>query len=110
MCDGSAKLAYVLDAYYQKQKNGDISCNFGGAATIQKPSEEASCSSALASASDANKQAATATAPVSGKATSTADSSAVYSVSFPRALLVGDFVVNLYVLAAMCAGAAMIAL
>ncbi|KAM4061191.1 glucanosyltransferase domain-containing protein [Hirsutella rhossiliensis] len=110
MCDDSAKLAHVLDAYHTKQKKSADSCDFDGAATTQQASTEASCSPALASASDLNKHAATATSPAGGKASSSDDSVAVHGVSITRAFSVGDFALGLYMIAALGAGAAAIVL
>ncbi|KAF4508836.1 hypothetical protein G6O67_005168 [Ophiocordyceps sinensis] len=110
MCDDSAKLAYVFDAHYSKFNEAAWACDFGGNATTQVAAAEASCSPALASASDSNKHVATATAPAGGKASSSDDSLAVHGVSFSRFFAVGDFALGLYLVAAVGAGAAAIVL
>lgn len=71
MCDDKAKFAHVLDVYYKSQNKADKACDFNGAATTQKSSIDDSCKALLDAASDINKQAATATAPVNGKITGT---------------------------------------
>ncbi|KAG6026037.1 hypothetical protein E4U41_001375 [Claviceps citrina] len=116
MCDEKAKLAYVLDAYYNKQNKASTACDFDGAAQIASGSSESSCSGALASASAINKKAATATAPVGGaKATGsgssdTGDSFAVHGAPMARIFSIGDFALSLYMLVAVGVGAGMVAL
>lgn len=109
MCDDEAKLAFVLDAYYAKQKDTGA-CDFDGAATTQQASTEATCSAALESASQINKHAATATSSTRGKSSSSDNSFAVHGVSFTRSFSVGDFAFGLYMIVALGAGAAAIVL
>lgn len=113
MCNDQEKLAYVLDAYYNSQKKAKDACDFDGSAQVQTAGSDSSCSNALASASDINKKAATATAPVGGggaQATTTGDSFAVHGAPVARIFAVGDFAVGLYMLVALCVGAGMVAL
>ncbi|QPG94115.1 hypothetical protein C2857_004757 [Epichloe festucae Fl1] len=113
MCDSQAKLAFVLDAYYNNQKKASTACDFDGSAQTAPGSSDSSCSAALASASDINKKAATATAPVGGgapKTTSTGDSFAVHGAPVTRLFSIGDFAVGLYMLVAVGVGAGMVAL
>lgn len=112
MCDDKAKLAYVLDAYYSKQNKASTACDFDGSAQVASVNSDSSCSAALASASDVNKKAATATAPVGGsaKATGTGDSFAVHGAPVARIFSIGDFAVGLYMLVAVGVGAGMVAL
>ncbi|POR32007.1 1,3-beta-glucanosyltransferase [Tolypocladium paradoxum] len=111
MCPDSAKLDYVLDAYYNKLNKAAASCDFKGQANVQKGASDSSCDSKLAKASDINKQVATATAPVGGaKSTSTGNSFAVPGAPMAGAFSVGDYTIGLYMLVAVLAGAGMVAL
>ncbi|KAK2594185.1 hypothetical protein QQS21_008124 [Conoideocrella luteorostrata] len=113
MCDDRSKLAYVLDAYYTSQKKAKDACDFEGSAQLASANSDSSCSGALASASDVNKKAATATGPVGGgaaKPTGTGDSFAVHGAPVARLFSVGDFAVGLYMLVALGVGAGMVAL
>lgn len=58
MCEDSAKLAFVMDAYYQKQNSAASSCDFDGAANTQKAANEDSCAALLKSAKEINDNAA----------------------------------------------------
>ncbi|EQL01663.1 beta-1,3-glucanosyltransferase [Ophiocordyceps sinensis CO18] len=111
MCSDSAKLDYVLDAYYVKMKKSPDACDFKGKAGPQSGSPQSSCSDKLARASEINKQVATATAPVGGgAATSTSDSFAVPGATMARLFTVGDYAMGLYMAVALVAGAGMLAL
>lgn len=117
MCSDSAKLSYVLDAYYNKQNKDSSACDFKGQATLQKAASDSSCDSKLAKASDINKAVATATTPVGGggatgsaKSTSTSGSFAAPGAPMARAFSVGDFSMGLYTLVAFFVGAGMVAL
>ena len=113
MCDDQSKLAFVLDAYYNSQNKAKDACDFSGSAQLVSGSSDSSCSSALASASDVNKKAATATGPVGGgaaKATGTGDSFAMHGAPVARLFSVGDFAIGLYMLVALCVGAGMVVL
>lgn len=111
MCSDSAKLDYVLDAYYVKMKKSPDACDFKGKAGPQSGSSQSSCSDKLARASEINKQVATATAPVGGgAATSTSDSFAVPGATMARLFTVGDYAMGLYMAVALVAGAGMLAL
>ncbi|PHH93111.1 hypothetical protein CDD83_491 [Cordyceps sp. RAO-2017] len=113
MCSDSAKLDYVLDTYYTKQKKASTACDFDGKAGVQSGNVESSCSDKLARASDINRQVATATAPVGGggsSPTETSDSFAVPGAPMVRLFTAGDFAMGLYMAVAVVAGVAMVAL
>lgn len=61
MCDDSAKLAFVMDAYYRQQQSGASACDFDGAAKVQKADVDGKCKGMLTEAKKVNEQAATAT-------------------------------------------------
>ncbi|ODA79798.1 hypothetical protein RJ55_05394 [Drechmeria coniospora] len=107
MCDDKAKLAFVLDAYHQKQNGEAGSCDFGGAAAPQTPSKDASCAASLSSATDVNKWAASATSPA-GKATKSEENTGAHGVSFPPAFSAGRLMIRLYTVVALSAGVAVI--
>lgn len=110
MCDSGAKLAYVMNAYYEREKRGDA-CHFGVQAVGQKDSSGASCAAALASAGEVNKHAATATTPVdTKKSKSTDESFAVHGIKPPRTLSIGGLALSVYTLAALGTGIIAIAL
>ncbi|XWW97656.1 hypothetical protein V2A60_005641 [Cordyceps javanica] len=73
MCEASAKLAFVMDAYYKKQNSGAFACDFDGAARLQKATVQGKCDAMLKEAEKVNEHAATATA-AAPKSTSTKDS------------------------------------
>ncbi|KAG5981706.1 hypothetical protein E4U55_002631 [Claviceps digitariae] len=111
MCDAQAKLTYVLDTYYNKQKKASTACDFDGSAQVVSGSSDSSCSAPLASASDINNKVATATAPVGGAMSpGSGDSSAVHGLSVARLFSIGDFAVGMYMLVAVGVGAGMVAL
>ncbi|KAI1822749.1 family 72 glycoside hydrolase [Xylaria intraflava] len=117
MCNPKEQLGHVLDAYYNNQKQASTACDFKGAAEIQKsPKVESSCEAPLAKASAAEAVAATATANVSGSGSSSgpdssnSDSAAPGTVPSGPVITLGNMAVGLYMLVAMGAGAAMIAL
>jgi hypothetical protein len=51
MCNSTDQLSWAFNAYYQEQQSDKTACNFGGKANIVSANTQASCSSALASAS-----------------------------------------------------------
>ncbi|RDA90966.1 hypothetical protein CP533_3076, partial [Ophiocordyceps camponoti-saundersi (nom. inval.)] len=110
MCSDSAKLDYVLDAYYNKLKKDPAACDFDKKAGLQSGSADSSCDSKLARASDINRQVATATAPIGGGATSTDDSSAAPGLPLPRLLAAGDYTMGLYAVVALLTGVGMVVL
>ncbi|KJZ77654.1 hypothetical protein HIM_02831 [Hirsutella minnesotensis 3608] len=111
MCSESAKLDYVLDAYYTKMKKASDACDFNGKANVQNGNSDSSCSSKLARASDINKQVATATSPVGGGAASaTGDSFGVPGAPMARLFSMGDYAMGLYMVVAVVVGAGMVAL
>ncbi|PFH59710.1 hypothetical protein XA68_11973 [Ophiocordyceps unilateralis] len=110
MCSDSAKLDYVLDAYYVKMKKDQSSCDFDKKAGLQSGSVDSSCDSKLARASDINRQVATATAPVGGASATSSDSAAAPGVALPRLLAVGDYTMGLYMAVALMMGVGMVAL
>ncbi|KAF4589510.1 beta-1,3-glucanosyltransferase [Ophiocordyceps camponoti-floridani] len=111
MCSDSAKLDYVLDAYYVKNKKDQSACDFNQKAGLQSASAESSCDAKLARASDVNRQAATATAPIGGGgAAATSDSAAAPGVAVPGLLAAGDYAMGLYVMLTVVLGFGMLAL
>ena len=114
MCEPKAQLAHVLDAYYKSQKKAKDACDFKGSAKTQTPAgSDDKCSKAMASASDINQKAATATAPVGGgtaQATGTEESAATRGRPAGALFTIGDFAVGVYMLAAVGIGAGMVAL
>ncbi|KAF4983448.1 hypothetical protein FZEAL_1177 [Fusarium zealandicum] len=115
MCSDSAKLAYVLDAYYQNQTKSSDSCDFKGDATTQKAASNSTCSKGLAAASSVNAQAATATAALGSSSTGGADSEdddsfGIHSASVARIFSMGDFAVGAYAVVAGVVGAGMVLL
>ncbi|KAF7557852.1 hypothetical protein G7046_g5957 [Stylonectria norvegica] len=113
MCSSSAKLAFVLDAYYQDQDKASTACDFDGDATTQKAASNSTCSSSLASASAANDKAATATAgSASSTSSSDSDDDSFGNPSAPLARLfsLGEYAVGAYVVVAAGVGAGMVLL
>jgi 1,3-beta-glucanosyltransferase GAS1 len=118
-CSDRAKLAHILDVYYQAQDEAFDACDFDGAATTQEPSAASSCDDALASASSINEEAATATSPLdnasstggsgSGSDSGNDEGAAFTSTPISRISL-GNFAVGLYMVVAMGVGALMVAL
>lgn len=115
MCNSTQMLGYILDQYYQGQNSASDSCDFSGSAVTQAGATASTCKSMLASASSANAVAATATG---GSASSTGSSSgsksSSSSIAMPAAhramFSLGDLAIGAYMLVAMGAGAAMVAL
>ncbi|KAI0470795.1 family 72 glycoside hydrolase [Xylariaceae sp. FL0804] len=116
MCNSKQQLGYVLDAYYQNQDSSSDACDFDGSAkVVSNPSVASSCSASLSSASSAVEVVATATSASTSTGSGSGSSSSGSSAATPGArmapfLALGDIVVGLYVLVAMGAGAAMVAL
>ncbi|RGP63400.1 putative beta 1-3 glucanosyltransferase gel3p [Fusarium longipes] len=117
MCDNEAKLAYILDAYYQEQNKAADACDFKGKATTQKAQDQSSCKAKLESASKINEEVATATAAAGG-ASSTGESSnseddesfGVQATSIGRLFALGDYAVGAYMAVAGVVGAGMVLL
>ncbi|KAI0438809.1 family 72 glycoside hydrolase [Xylaria telfairii] len=117
MCSPKQQLGHVLDAYYNNQNKGSYACDFDGAAEVQSsPKVESACEAPLAKASTAVAVAATATANTggtgsgSGSDSETSDNAAPGSMPSGPVMTLGNMAVGLYVLVAMGAGAAMVAL
>jgi hypothetical protein len=117
MCNAAEKLDYVLGQYVEARNGASDACDFGGNAQTQSAKEDSSCSDKLAAASSVNEQAATATAPIdnpnatgSGDSGSGDDSAALPGAAMLRVFALGDLAVGLYMVVALGAGAAMIAL
>ncbi|KAI1437407.1 family 72 glycoside hydrolase [Xylaria sp. CBS 124048] len=115
MCNPKEQLGHILDAYYNNQHRDSTACDFNGGAQVQKsPKIDAACEAPLAKASSAVDLAATATANVggvdSGSNPSKSDSAAPNSMPFGPAVSLGNMAIGVYMLVAMGAGAAMIAL
>lgn len=116
MCNSTQMLGYILDQYYKGQDSASDACDFSGSAVTQAAATATSCKSMLASASSENAVAATATAGSSstGSSSGSSSSSSSSSIAMPAAhkamIGLGDVAVGLYMLVAMGAGAAMVAL
>lgn len=117
MCSPKQQLGHVLDAYYNNQNQASDACDFDSAAEIQKsPKVASSCESALEKASSAVAVAATATANSGGGSTGSGSDSDTTPNAAPGVmpsgpvLTLGSMAVGFYVLVAMGAGAAMVAL
>lgn len=118
MCSNSAKLDYVLDAYYVDQDEADSACDFDGQAQIVDAESDSSCEDSLASASSVNDGVATNTGGASGPGQTgdsgsedeDDDSFGVPGFGIARVLSLGDVSVGLYMLVALGAGVGMVAL
>ncbi|KAF5663179.1 putative beta (1-3) glucanosyltransferase gel3p [Fusarium heterosporum] len=117
MCDNDAKLAYILDAYYNDQKKAADACDFKGLATTQKAKSEDTCKSALESASQINDKVATATAAVGASSTGASGDSeeddksfGLQAASIARVFSLGDYAVGAYMAVAGAVGAGMVLL
>lgn len=114
MCNSTQMLGYILDQYYQGQNSAASACSFSGNAVTQAATTASSCKTALASASSANAVAATATAGSTSTGSSNSSSASTSSIAMPAAhkalLSIGDMAIGMYMLVAMGAGAAMVAL
>jgi hypothetical protein len=111
MCNSEQKLGYVLDQYYRLLNGDSTACDFDGQAVVTKAAgAQSSCSAALSSASAANSVAATATSGATGSASASASDSFARPMSVKSTFTIGDLAIGAYVLVAMGAGAAMVAL
>ncbi|KAI0403358.1 family 72 glycoside hydrolase [Xylaria palmicola] len=115
MCSPKQQLGHVLDAYYNNQNKASDACDFNGAAEVQSsPKVESSCEASLSKASSAVEAAATATGNISGTGSgsdaATSDNAAPGMMAAGPVFALGNLVVGLYVVVAMGAGAAMVAL
>jgi len=113
MCNPKEQLGHVLDAYYMNQNKASDACDFNGAAKLQSsPKVDSTCEDALAKASSAVAVAATATAASTGSASgsSKSDNAAPGTMPLGPVITLGNMAVGLYMVVAMGAGAAMIAL
>ncbi|KAF3760378.1 glycoside hydrolase family 72 /Carbohydrate-binding module family 43 [Cryphonectria parasitica EP155] len=114
MCNSTQMLGYILDQYYQGQNSDSSACSFNGDAVTQAASTASSCKSQLASASSANAYAATATAGTTATGTGSSSTSSSSSLAMPSVhktfFGIGDLAIGLYMVMAMGAGAAMVAL
>ncbi|KAI1125826.1 family 72 glycoside hydrolase [Nemania abortiva] len=117
MCNPKEQLGHILDAYYNNQNKASTACDFDGAAKVQSsPKVESSCETSLEQASSAVAVVATATGNASGTGSSsgsgsdTSDSAAPGSMPSGPIVTLGNMAIGLYVLVAMGAGAAMVAL
>ncbi|KAI0117961.1 family 72 glycoside hydrolase [Nemania sp. FL0031] len=117
MCNPKEQLGHILDAYYNNQNQGSYACDFDGAAKVQSsPKVESSCEASLDQASSAVAVVATATGNASGTGSSsgadsdTSGNAAPGSMPSGPIVTLGNMAIGLYVLVAMGAGAAMIAL
>lgn len=114
MCNSTQMLAYILDQYYQGQDSASDACDFSGSAVTQAAATATTCKTKLASASSANAIAATATAGSSSTGSSSGSKSTSSSIAMPAAhraiFSLGDLAIGAYMLVAMGAGMAMVAL
>lgn len=120
MCSDKAKLAHVLDVYYQAQDEASDACDFDDAAETQDPKTESSCEDSLAAASSVNEEAATATSPVDGPNSTGGSGSdsgsednnegAAFTSAPMLRLSFGNVAVGLYMVVAMAVGTVMVAL
>lgn len=110
MCPSKQQLAYILDQYYKAQDSASSACDFDGSATTQKASSDSDCKSKIASASSANAVAATATGASSSSTGTSTSSSLATPMSMKSVFSIGDLAVGLYVVVAMAAGGAMVAM
>ncbi|KHN96670.1 beta-1,3-glucanosyltransferase [Metarhizium album ARSEF 1941] len=88
MCSSRQKLAYVLDAYYKKNKNAAGSCDFKGQATTQSARGSQSDCAKLAPSNGANP-------------TSSGNSSDSFAVMTASPTRVGNSAVGLYLVVAL---------
>lgn len=118
MCRPRAKLSFVMDRYYQQQKNkgnGDKACDFDGAATLQSASKPTgTCEELLKQAGKGGKGTVTSVptgvgqnADGSGSEGATS-SGAASPLSVQAAVFPGAWQIWLYVGSAVLAGAGMI--
>ncbi|KAI8624713.1 family 72 glycoside hydrolase [Xylariaceae sp. FL1651] len=113
MCNPKEQLGHVLDAYYMNQNQDSSACDFNGAAKVMSsPQVASSCQASLSKASSAIAVAATATAASSGSSPNSSTSGNAAPGTMPTGPFVtfGNVAVGLYLLVAMGAGAAMVAL
>lgn len=116
MCNSTQMLGYILDQYYQGQSSASDACDFSGSAITQAAATATTCKSMLASASSANAVAATATVGSSSTkgSSSSGSKSTSSSIAMPAAhramFSLGDLAIGAYMLVAMGAGVAMVAL
>lgn len=113
MCNSTQMLGYILDQYYQAQDSAADACSFSGSAATQAAATASTCKSMLASASSANAVAATATAgsTSSGSSSSSSSSSSLGMPTAQKAVIgLGNLAIGAYMLVAIGAGAAMVAL
>lgn len=92
MCADQDKLAFVLNAYYQKLNKASDACDFNGQAKTQAATKEGNCTAAS-------------TTPKN----STSDNFAVMGAPLARAFALGEVSVGLYLVVALV-GAGMVAL
>lgn len=114
MCNSTQMLGYILNQYFLGQDSDSAACDFDGSAVTKSAATASSCKTALASASSANAIAATATAGSTSTGSSSSSSSSSSSIAMPNAqkmlFSIGDMAIGAYMLVAMGAGAAMLAL
>ncbi|GAP92778.1 putative glycoside hydrolase family 72 protein [Rosellinia necatrix] len=115
MCSPKQQLGHVLDAYYNNQNQVSSACDFEGKAAIQSsPKVATSCEASLEKASSAVAVAATATANAggssSGSGSQTSDNAAPGTMPSGPLFTLGSMAVGAYMLVALGAGAAMVAL
>lgn len=111
MCNSTAQINYVLNAYYVSQQKASTACSFGGMAQIVKPAAVAStCSSVVAAASSAASNTASgSTATNSGAASSTSKKGDASGMNFGPTFC-GVYVMGAFTLLALFSGAGMILL
>lgn len=110
MCSDSAKLDYVLDAYYRQLRSDSSACDFNNQARLQTPNSDSTCSSKVSKASDINNRVATATSAADAAGASSSDNFAAPGAPMTRLVSSSGFAVSLYLLMALAAGAGVVAL
>lgn len=102
MCSAKQKLGYVLNEYYNAQKQAASACDFKGQAVVKNVDVNNNCKASLASAS------VSAASSTNGAAASS--SSFASPVPMRNLFTMGDLAIGLYMVVAMAVGASMVIL
>ncbi|KAK4191307.1 family 72 putative glycoside hydrolase [Podospora australis] len=103
MCSAEQKLGFVLNEYYNSQKQAASACDFKGQAAIKNVDVNNNCKASLASASEA-------AASSTNGASSASSSSFASPVPMRNLFSIGDLAIGLYLVVAMAVGASMVIL